>query len=318
MLSFKPRHTTQRSDNDRCAVILAGGDGTRLRAFTRRITGDERPKQFCPIFGGKTLLDQTRDRVAASVARDKTFVVLTESHERFYSPLAKTRPQLDKLLIQPANKGTAPAILYSLVRIASISPKATVAIFPSDHYFADDVKFASYVEAGFNAARRSSTVTLLGITPEGPEIEYGWIEPYPSILGIMDGSVSRVQRFWEKPSIGLARKLMERGCLWNSFVMIGRVDVFLKMTKCALPQTTAAFEKISPSMGTLRERSQIRDLYSSLPEINFSHEVLSMRPDSLSVMKVDGVGWSDLGEPSRVLTTLGRIGTQVQLARNAS
>ena len=55
MLSFKPRHTTQRSDNDRCAVILAGGDGTRLRAFTRRITGDERPKQFCPIFGGKTL-----------------------------------------------------------------------------------------------------------------------------------------------------------------------------------------------------------------------------------------------------------------------
>ena len=71
-------------------------------------------------------------------------------------------------------------------------------------------------------------------------------------------------------------------------------------------------------MGTARERALVNELYSSLPEINFSHEVLTVRAHDLSVMKVDDVGWSDLGEPSRVLTTLGRIGTQVHLARSAS
>ena len=318
MLSFTRKQTTHRIEDNRWAVILAGGDGTRLRAFTRSITGDDRPKQFCPIFGGKTLIDQTRERVATSVASQNTFMVVTASHERFYHSLTRTRLQQERILVQPTNKGTAPAILYSLLRIASISPSAIVAIFPSDHYFADDVKFASYVEAGFNAAQRSSTVMLLGISPEGPEVEYGWIEPYPSILGRKAGSVSRVQRFWEKPSIGLARKLMERGCLWNSFVMIGRVDVFLRMIKSALPQTTAAFERICSSIGSSRERTLLNELYSSLPEINFSHEVLTVRAHDLSVMKVDDVGWSDLGEPSRVLTTLGRIGTQVHLARSAS
>jgi Nucleotidyl transferase len=32
------------------AVILAGGDGVRLRPLSRLISGDDRPKQFCPLF----------------------------------------------------------------------------------------------------------------------------------------------------------------------------------------------------------------------------------------------------------------------------
>src|SRR5919204_1037813 len=45
------------------AVILAGGEGARLRPLTRRIAGDERPKQFCALIEGETLLDRTRRRV---------------------------------------------------------------------------------------------------------------------------------------------------------------------------------------------------------------------------------------------------------------
>jgi mannose-1-phosphate guanylyltransferase len=45
---------------DHSAIILAGGDGTRLRSFTRKLVGDDRPKQFCPAVGAETLLDQTR------------------------------------------------------------------------------------------------------------------------------------------------------------------------------------------------------------------------------------------------------------------
>ncbi len=307
-----------KSSNDRWAVILAGGDGTRLQALTRTISGDDRPKQFCPIIGGRTLLDQTSHRVALSVTPDHTLTVLTRTHERFYAPLLKNVPKA-RLLVQPENKGTAPAILFSLLRIAQLSPNAAVAFFPSDHYFADNEQFMSHIESAFDAARiHPETVTLLGIKQETPEVEYGWIEPDVSLFGQLPRSISRVRKFWEKPSALMARGLMERGCLWNSFVMVGRVDAFLKMTERALPALFDFFSLIAPSFGTTSEASALSKLYSWIPSSNFSHEVLARRPDDLAVMQVSEVGWSDLGEPKRVFSTLQQIGLQTQWAMPAS
>jgi len=307
-----------KSSNDRWAVILAGGDGTRLQALTRTISGDDRPKQFCPIIGGRTLLDQTSHRVALSVTPDHTLTVLTRTHERFYAPLLKNVPKA-RLLVQPENKGTAPAILFSLLRIAQLSPNAAVAFFPSDHYFANDEQFMSHIESAFDTARtHPEIVTLLGIKPESPEEEYGWIEPDVSLFGQLLRSISRVRKFWDKPSALVARGLMERGCLWNSFVMVGRVDAFLKMTERALPALFNFFSLIAPSFGTTSEASELNKLYSWVPLSNFSHEVLAMRPDDLAVMQVSEVGWSDLGEPKRVFSTLQQIGLQTQWAIPAS
>src|SRR5882724_2679849 len=306
--------TIEKSTSDRWAVILAGGDGTRLQSLTRTISGDDRPKQFCPIIGGRTLLDQTSGRVALSVAREQTLTVLTRTHERFYSPLLKSVPKT-RFLVQPENKGTAPAILFSLLRIAQLSPNATVAFFPSDHYFADDEGFMSHIELAFSAARtHPETVTLLGIKPESPEVEYGWIEPDGSLFGQLPRSISRVRKFWEKPSALVARGLMERGCLWNSFVMVGRVDAFLNMTQGALPALFDFFSAVAPTFGTPSEASALNKLYSWVPSSNFSHEVLTLRPDDLAVMQVSDVGWSDLGEPKRVFSTLQQIGLQTQWA----
>jgi mannose-1-phosphate guanylyltransferase len=188
--------------SERWAVILAGGDGTRLQSMTRNITGDDRPKQFVPVIGGSTLLDQTRRRVARSVLPSHTFFVVTEKHQRFYRSMTDNVSS-GLLLEQPANKGTAPAILYALMRVAAKSPKAIVGLFPSDHYFADDEAFMSHVDIAFDAVKTApGTVTLLGITPSGPETEYGWIEQQPSILASMPGSITRVNRFWEKPNAG--------------------------------------------------------------------------------------------------------------------
>src|SRR4051794_963959 len=72
-------------NKDRFAVILAGGDGSRLKSLTRAIAGDERPKQFCPILNNETLLDVTRERVALKIAPENTFFSLTARHERFYN-----------------------------------------------------------------------------------------------------------------------------------------------------------------------------------------------------------------------------------------
>ena len=287
--------------------------------MTRAITGDNRPKQFVPVIGGTTtLLDQTRRRVARSVIPAHTFIVVTQKHRRFYESLARAvSPGL--LLEQPANKGTAPAILYALLRVAKKSPQAVVALFPSDHYFTDDEEFMSHVDTAFAATQlQPETVTLLGITPTSPEKEYGWIEPEHSVLGSALRSITRVRRFWEKPSASLATSLMERGCLWNSFVMVGRVDALLRMTRSSLSDLYASFAAITPSFDTVGERKALAELYSRIDDVNFSQQVLAARPQDLAVMRVGDVGWSDLGEPSRVLATLAHMGVQSELAMSAS
>jgi len=276
--------------------------------MTRAITGDNRPKQFAPVIGRTTLLDQTRRRVALSVPFNRTLIVVTQKHRRFYEPLTnQISPSL--LLEQPLNKGTAPAILYALLQVAAKSPEAIVALFPSDHFFADDEAFMSHVDVAIDAVKvQPASVILLGITPFAPETEYGWIQPQQSILGTMPLSITRVSRFWEKPDSDMARTLLDNGCLWNSFVMVGRVDALLKMTRRALPNMYSQFASTMSTFETATERKALHALYSRIQESNFSKEVLAARAEDLTVMRVGDVGWSDLGEPARVLSTLARIG----------
>lgn len=300
---------------NRHAVILAGGDGTRLRTLTRIIAGDECPKQFCPILGDETLLDRTRSRAAIGIAPQNTHFSLTLRHQRYFErPLWNVPAR--QLVVQPDNRGTAPAILYSLMRLAKQSPDAVVVFFPSDHYFSDDEKFMNHVDAAFSAIDvNPESVVLLGIEPEQPETSYGWIEPADSLFGSEPKSVSRVRRFWEKPTAGVARRLMKAGCLWNSFVMVGRVETFLAMFRRHLPQMYRMFAAASKLMETNQESAVIRSIYSWLEEVNFSSEVLEKSADRLMVMRVGDVGWCDWGEPERVVGTLNNLGLQPQWMR---
>jgi mannose-1-phosphate guanylyltransferase len=308
---------TGSEGGDRWGVILAGGDGTRLRPLTKLIAGDDRPKQFCPLLGRKTLLELTRLRVARALPAEQTLFVVTRKHERFYrQQLANVTPE--RLIVQPKNQGTAPAILYSLLRLSRMCPDAVVAFFPSDHYFSDDETFMNHVESAFEIAQaRPDLVILLGITPEGPEEEYGWIEPASPILTKNPDALSRVRRFWEKPNHVLAGQLQERGCLWNSFVMVGRVSAFLGMIRRAAPDLYNAFAVVWTALGTPDEGAEIHSLYHQIPETNFSREILAASPDDLAVLPVGNVGWSDWGDPLRVLSTLARIGVHSERAAAA-
>src|SRR5206468_1473140 len=85
-------------------------DGARLASLTRRLTGDERPKQFCRLIGDDTLLEQTRRRARVLIAPERLLTVVTRHHERFYLPaLADAPPR--SIIVQPENRGTAPAEL---------------------------------------------------------------------------------------------------------------------------------------------------------------------------------------------------------------
>jgi mannose-1-phosphate guanylyltransferase len=181
----------------RWGVLLAGGDGTRLRNLTRLISGDERPKQFCRLFGDESLLDLALRRAERSISPEQILVPLTGSHRAFYIEEPGIRPS--QRIVQPVNRGTAPPILYSLLSIEQSNDDAIVAILPSDHHFSDEQAFTAALESAFEiAAQHSRAVVLLGASPQGPEVEYGWIELGPSVHG--SGAVwSRVRGFFEKP-----------------------------------------------------------------------------------------------------------------------
>jgi len=165
------------------------------------------------------------------------------------------------------NRGTAPAILYSLMRLRRLDPNGSVAFFPSDHYFSVESLLHAHLDSAFREAElRPKRVILLGISPDAPEADHGWIQP-GAPLG--RSSIFRVERFWEKPSQAVACALMNLGCLC-SFIMVGRIQAFLDLIHRALPKLVRSLWAIASGLAAA-DQMALNDLYSRIPIVNFSH-----------------------------------------------
>ncbi len=277
-------------------IILGGGDGVRLRPLTRLLTGDDRPKQFCRLGGEETLLARTRRRVARALPPDRTLLVMTKAHAPYYAAeLATVPPRL--MVAQPGNRGTLPAILWSLLRLARLDQQAIAGFFPSDHYIADEELFTEKVKTAFAAAETVSGVILLGAAATAPETEYGWIEPERKETG---SKLPGVRRFWEKPSRAVAQTLLDRGCLWNTFVMVGRIDGFLELVRSAAPRLYEIFRTAIARDETEPSTEAIAAVYDRMETADFSKRILSEGAEKLSVLSLGDIGWDDLGDPGRV------------------
>ena len=307
-----------QNEKHRWGVILAGGDGTRLKSLTHLVSNDDRPKQFCPLLDGKTLLAQTRLRIAGSVDPSRTLFVLNKIHEPFYKEkLAKVPPT--QMVIQPSNRGTLPAILWSLLRIIQLDERAVVAFFPSDHYYSHEEKFIAGIASGFELAKlHAQNVILLGAVATRAEIDYGWIEPETTVASPFGNRLTPVKRFWEKPSDQIAQSLLDRGCLWNTFVMVGRASAFLKMIQQAAPNIYRDFESIGGLSSLEMEAALMQPLYDRLPVADFSRLVLSVSTERLCVASLGDIGWSDLGDPHRLIATLFAAGMESQWVTSGS
>jgi mannose-1-phosphate guanylyltransferase len=293
------------------AVLLAGGDGVRLQDLTRRIAGDSRPKQFCRIIGEQSLFRDTRTRLAPLFMRDRQMFVLSLAHQRFYGDDLTDAGEAC-VIEQPLNRGTGVAIILALLRILQRDRDALVAFFPCDHFYADHDSFRLTIRSAVECAEHNpESIILVGADAEYPETDYGWIEPGAVVSNATVGPLSRVSRFWEKPSSPQADALLRRGCLWNTFVTVGRATTFFEMLVSQVPEAVLAISRAVAD-------NTFNAVYASLDTVDFSRDVLTNLPHRLLVLRDRESGWADLGSPNRVLDTLSRNGIQPEWAGEGS
>jgi mannose-1-phosphate guanylyltransferase len=286
------------------AIVLAGGEGHRLRALTRRICGDERPKQYAALLGSRTLLEQTLDRVALSVPVERTVVVTHQRHAGYIAGALPGRP-MPRQLAQPDSRGTAAAVFLPMHWIAWHDPDAIVIVFPSDHFIPDARAFMRHVDAVASCVREEpSRLVLLGARPTDPETEFGWIEPRTTVADAAGEPVCQVRRFIEKPSLDVARGALAAGCLWNTFVFAVKASTLIAEGHRVLPELNERLARIAPFADTEDEPWAIQQAYALAQAANFSRTILEASTPMLAVSRLPTLTWSDWGTPHRVLQSL--------------
>jgi mannose-1-phosphate guanylyltransferase / mannose-6-phosphate isomerase len=303
------RNPLDRKKYKRAVIILAGGDGTHLHQSTKFITRCCVPKQFCRFAGHETLFEQTLHTAAGLAPRRATAIVVNRAHREFYDQLAGVFRS--SIVAQPSNRGTVPAILCGLRRLAKLGRNTIVAVFPCDHRFRNDDRFIYHIEQAMAAVEVFPSLSVvLGIVPTAPESSFGWIEPGDSIYPV-GSPLFRVRRFREEARAEMAAKLMLEGCLWNSLVVIATAPRLLEMIGECVPALYVAFNAAFASFDSGGGYSAIEELYRNMHTCGFSQEVLARCPPGLAVKRVEDVEHNDIDkvDPPR---TLGYLQSQAE------
>jgi mannose-1-phosphate guanylyltransferase len=279
------------------AIVLAAGSGTRLSSLTRDTTGAAVPKQFCSLDGAQSLIEQTLTRASRVIDPQRITAVVADRHRRYWEPALKELPP-DNIVIQPQNRGTAIGILLPALRVAARDPDARILILPSDHHVGDEAVLENAMRSALEDIREHPAgVALLGIEADEPDPELGYIV---SRAG-SHPRLRQVHRFIEKPPVDEARRLVSEGALWNSFIVVCRVQSLIALLSRAYPDVVRALWAIEP-----QDEATLQRTYHDLPVIDFSRHIATGQEHRLAVMAVAGCGWTDLGTPHRLAQTLAR------------
>jgi mannose-1-phosphate guanylyltransferase len=276
------------------ALVLAAGEGTRLQSLSRTAAGVVVPKQYCSL-GGASLLHEALQRAATVVPAQRICTVVAEQHRKWWQDLTAIPPH--NIVVQPENRGTATGILLPLLQICHRDPAASVLVLPSDHYVRDEAALTAAAQRAMAQAERQDRIVLLGLSPEQPDAELGYIVPAPGDAN----SARAVRQFVEKPSVTTAKRLIASGGLWNSFIFAARGQTLLRAFERSYPQLVAQLGSVAISGG-----APLAECYRHLPMLDFSRDIVTQSLQDLSVIDVPHCGWSDLGTPSRVAEAVDR------------
>jgi len=298
------------------ALVLAGGEGSRLQALTMTASGVAVPKQFCSLGGDTSLLQAALRRAQAVAPAERTCAVVADQHRRWWQALPLDIPA-DNLILQPRNRGTANGILLPLLHIVHRDPDAALLVLPSDHYVRNESVLASSLRrAMVELQREAGHLILLGMAPDEADPELGYIVGE----GADHAAIRVVAEFVEKPSAVTAHALIARGAVWNSFIFAATGQTLLRAFEERCPDLVGEMRHIVTSLaGSPARTARLAGLYENLPELDFSRDVLQRSTSWLRVLTVPVCGWSDLGTPRRVGETVSRfrstLGPGTSLAR---
>jgi mannose-1-phosphate guanylyltransferase len=281
------------------AIIMAGGVGTRFWPMSTQA----HPKQFIDILGtGRTLLQQTYDRLVKVCPKDNIYVVTSTSyHDLVHQQL----PKLPKanILCEPARKNTAPCIAYASYKIHQLNPKAITVVAPSDHLITKEDTYVKAIKSCFTKAASEDCLITLGIKPTRPDTGYGYIQFIETKEKEKDKRIYKVKTFTEKPDHDMAKFFMESGdFLWNSGIFIWSTESITKAMEAHDPELANVFKEGMDVYNTKNETKFIANAYNTCKNISIDYSVMEKAKNVYVRSSI--IGWSDLGTWGSLYTHL--------------
>ncbi len=254
-------------------VILCGGSGTRLWPLSRKY----RPKQLLPFIDNKSLLEQTIDRVA-SIAQSKKNILLVTTEDQAKLISKKIIDKVGKIIKEPAQRNTGPAILYSALKIESKYNNCTVVVLPADHYIPDTKTYCSYLQKAINNSQKKETIVTMGLMPTYPATGYGYIQAIINNNKLTAGRDYKVKKFHEKPNIEKAKEyFVQKEMFWNLGMFISKISVLID-----------EYKNLSPEI-----YNKISNKYEDTPNISIDYAIME-KSNKISVIPCD-FEWNDVG-----------------------
>jgi mannose-1-phosphate guanylyltransferase len=283
-------------------IIMAGGGGSRLWPHSRANT----PKQLLALISDRTLIQETVARLLPLMPIENIVVVTGAAHA------AGARAQLPDLpaanvLVEPAARGTAPAIGLGLIHIRRLAAgrgeaDPVIGSFHADHVITDVAEFQSAVRDAASVAERGDIVTL-GITPDRPHTGYGYIERGAPLPLHLAHTVYRVARFVEKPDLPTAEQYVAGGQYsWNSGMFLWRLSTILEEYARYLPDLSAALEEIDAARATPAADATLTRAWQQTRSETIDVGIAE-KSQRMAVVPAD-FGWSDVGDWATVAELL--------------
>jgi mannose-1-phosphate guanylyltransferase len=300
--------TVQTQSSSVWSIVLAGGEGERIRPYIQQWLGYSVPKQYCTFVGTRSMLEHTWDRANQIVLPRRKVTVVGRTHQQGLDHHFK-RQNEGKLIFQPRNCDTAPGVFLPLTYLRAWDPQSVVVLFPSDHFIFPEDRFVTTVRQAVRAVEfLSDRMILLGVRPTRLEPDYGLMS-VGGVLGWSEGTcIRRIQSFVEKPNAADGMRLMSDGALWNTLVLVAKVETLWKAGWLCFPDMMERFERLRRNIGTPAEGSTLQAIYQDMPSRNFSRQILQPLAGQLGVMELEGVTWSDWGRLERIVETLQSLG----------
>ena len=317
--SSHPRNRRANHVLARWGIVLAGGEGARMRPLISYWLGGDRPKQYCAFVGSRSMFQHTIDRARSVVSEEHVVTIIGRGHRKFLTESANEHVP-GVVLEQPRNLGTAPGVFLPTAYVLAENPEATVILLPSDHFVHPEDRFCDHIIHACELAEEyCDQIILVGAIPNRAETDYGWIAPGKTRT---DGSDTlaygpkKVMRFREKPDVKEARVLLRQGCLWNTMVMTVKAKTLWTLGRQCLPEMMYKFDAFLIVLRSVREgrldpryeASALATVYNDLAPADFSRDILQHVSDHSMVLPMDGVDWCDWGRPRRVAETLASLG----------